>query len=57
VTGSKLRQFREKLGQSIGRRLSTNDMAKLCGLEASEGAETITKWEAPAGQSARCCRF
>lgn len=51
MTGPELRQLREELGQSIGRRLSANDMAKLCGLDASVGAETITNWEAGNGPS------
>jgi DNA-binding transcriptional regulator YiaG len=45
VTGLELKQLREDLGEAIGRPLSVADMAKLCGLEQQEGADTIRRWE------------
>jgi hypothetical protein len=45
VTGPELKQLRQDLGDAIGRRLSVADMAKLCGLETRNGADTMRKWE------------
>jgi DNA-binding transcriptional regulator YiaG len=45
VTGPELKQLRQDLGDAIGRALSIADMAKLCGLEGGEGADTIRRWE------------
>lgn len=45
VTGAELKQLRQDLGEAIGRYLSAADMAKLCGLEPKEGADTIRRWE------------
>jgi hypothetical protein len=45
VTGSELKQLRADLGEAIGRSLSAADMAKLCGLTAGDGADTIRRWE------------
>jgi hypothetical protein len=45
VTGPELKQLRLDLGEAIGRPLSAADMAKLCGLEPKEGADTIRRWE------------
>jgi DNA-binding transcriptional regulator YiaG len=45
VTGPELKQLRQDLGEAIGRPLSAADMAKLCGLEPKEGADTIRRWE------------
>jgi hypothetical protein len=45
VTGLELKQLRQDLGDAIGRPLSAADMAKLCGLEPGEGADTIRRWE------------
>jgi DNA-binding transcriptional regulator YiaG len=45
VTGPELKQLRQDLGDAIGRPLSAADMAKLCGLEPKEGADTIRRWE------------
>jgi DNA-binding transcriptional regulator YiaG len=45
VTGVELKQLRQDLGEAIGRPLSAADMAKLCGLEPNEGADTIRRWE------------
>jgi hypothetical protein len=45
VTGAELKQLRQDLGEAIGRPLSAADMAKLCGLEPKEGADTIRRWE------------
>jgi hypothetical protein len=44
VTGPELRQLRTDLGDALGKPLSTADMAKLCGLSASE-ADTFRRWE------------
>jgi len=45
VTGPELKQLRQDLGDAIGRPLRAADMAKLCGLEPKEGADTIRRWE------------
>jgi len=45
VTGPELKQLRQDLGDAIGRSLSAADMAKLCGLEGRDGADTIRRWE------------
>ena len=45
MTGAELKQLRADLGDAIGRRLSLADMAKLCGLAADDGANTMRKWE------------
>jgi hypothetical protein len=45
VTGPELKQLRQDLGDAIGRPLSRADMAKLCGLEPADGADTIRRWE------------
>jgi hypothetical protein len=45
VTGPELKKLRQDLGDAIGRRLSVADMAKLCGLETRDGADTVRKWE------------
>jgi DNA-binding transcriptional regulator YiaG len=45
VTGPELKQLRQDLGDAIGRPLSVADMAKLCGLEGGDGADTIRRWE------------
>jgi hypothetical protein len=58
VTGSELKQLRADLADAIGKPLSAADMAKLCGLEPGDGADTIRKWEVtgpsgPAGELLR----
>jgi hypothetical protein len=58
VTGTELKQLRKDLGDAIGRSLSVIDMAKLCGLAAGEGADTVRRWEVsgpsgPAGELLR----
>jgi hypothetical protein len=45
VTGTELKRLREDLGDAIGRPLSAADMAKLCGLASSNGADTIRRWQ------------
>ena len=45
MTGAELKQLREDLGEAIGRSLSAADMAKLSGLPAAGGADTIRRWE------------
>ena len=45
MTGPELRQLRIDLGEAIGRPLTAADMAKLCGLPRSGGADTILRWE------------
>jgi hypothetical protein len=59
VTGLELKQLREDLGDAIGRSLSAADMAKLCGLPTSTGADTIRKWEVtgPSGPAAELLRI
>jgi hypothetical protein len=58
VTGSELKQLRADLADAIGKPLSAADIAKLCGLEPGNGADTIRKWEVtgpsgPAGELLR----
>jgi hypothetical protein len=58
MTGPELKQLRQDLGDAIGRPLSAADMAKLCGLTGSDGADTVRKWEVtgpsgPAGELLR----
>jgi hypothetical protein len=59
VTGPELKQLREDLGEAIGRPLSIADMAKLCGLESADGADTIRRWEiaGPSGSAAKSLRI
>jgi hypothetical protein len=45
MTGAELKQLREDLGEAIGRPLSVDDLAKLCGLPPESGGKTISKWE------------
>jgi hypothetical protein len=45
VTGPELRKLRDDLGEAIGKALSVADIAKLCGLPAGSGADTVRKWE------------
>jgi hypothetical protein len=45
VTGSELKQLRQDLGDAIGRPLSVADLAKLCGLETHDAADTVRRWE------------
>jgi hypothetical protein len=45
VTGPELQQLRQDLSEAIGQPLAAADMAKLCGLEPKEGADTIRRWE------------
>jgi hypothetical protein len=51
MTGPELKQLRVDLGEAIGQRLSTADMARICGLAPANGADTIRKWEDGAGPS------
>jgi hypothetical protein len=59
VTGAELKKLREHLGEAIGQPLSVADMAKLCGLPASDGADTIRRWEVtgPTGPVAELLRI
>jgi hypothetical protein len=59
VTGAELKRLRGHLGEAIGRPLSVADMAKLCGLPDSDGADTIRKWEVtgPTGPVAELLRI
>jgi len=45
MTGHELKRLRQDLADAIGRPLSVADMAKLCGLAADTGANTMLKWE------------
>jgi hypothetical protein len=40
MTGAELKQLRKDLGEAIGRPLSVNDFAKLCGLPPESGGGT-----------------
>jgi hypothetical protein len=59
VTGAELKRLREHLGEAIGHKLTVADMAKLCGLEGADGADTIRKWEVtgPTGPVAELLRI
>lgn len=58
MTGPELKKLREDLGEAIGRPLTAADMAKLCGLPAAGGTDTIRRWEVsgPSGQAAELLR-
>jgi hypothetical protein len=45
MTGRELKQLRQDLADALDRPLSVADMAKLCGLAADTGANTVRKWE------------
>ena len=45
VTGPEFKQLRADLAEAIGRELTAADMAKLCGLPRTGGADTIRRWE------------
>jgi hypothetical protein len=53
-----LKQLRQDLGDAIGRILSTADTARLCGFEASGGADMVHRWEVsgPGGTAAEIMR-
>lgn len=59
MTGAELKKLRAHLGEAIGQPLSVADMAKLCGLPASDGADTIRRWEVtgPTGPVAELLRI
>lgn len=59
MTGPELKQLRQDLGDAIDRTLSAADMARLCGLEAGDGADTIRRWEVrgPGGTAAELLRI
>ena len=59
MTGPELKQLRADLGEAIGRELTAADMAKLCSLAASGGADTIRRWEVagPSGPAAELLRI
>ena len=59
MTGSELKQLRNDLGDAIGKPLSAADMAKLCGLPAGSGGDTIRRWEVsgPTGPAAELLRI
>jgi hypothetical protein len=45
MTGRELKQLRQDLADALGVPLTVADMAKLCGLPADIGANTVRKWE------------
>ena len=45
MTGSEMKKLRADLGDAIGQPLTVADMAKLCGLAPTDGADTVRKWE------------
>src|ERR1700737_3519213 len=59
MTGPELKQLRADLAEAIGKQLTAADMAKLCGLAARDGADTIRRWEAkgPSGPAAELLRI
>ncbi|QPF85498.1 hypothetical protein IC762_03965 [Bradyrhizobium genosp. L] len=44
MTGPEFKKLREDLGEAIGRKLTTSDMARLCGLPTSS-ADKVRKWD------------
>jgi len=56
MTGSELKQLRADLSDALGKALTAADMAKLCGLPANGGADTIRRWEVT-GPSASATRL
>ncbi len=58
MTGKELKKLREDLGSAIGRPLNVADMARLCGLPATD-ADTIRRWEVtgPSGPAAELLRI
>ncbi len=59
MTGPELKQLRRDLGDAIGRPLSAADMARLCGLEGGDTADTIRRWEVmgPSGPAGKLLRI
>ena len=59
MTGPEFKQLRIDLGEAIGRPLTAADMAKLCGLPAAGGADTVRRWEVkgPSGPVAERMRI
>lgn len=45
MTGPELKQLRADLSDALGKPLTAEDMAKLCGLPQAGGADTIKRWE------------
>lgn len=45
MTGPEFRQLCIDLGEAIGRPLTLADVAKLCGLPAADGVDTVRRWE------------
>ena len=45
MTGPELKKLRADLSDALGKPLTAADMAKLCGLPAKGGADTILRWE------------
>ena len=44
MTGPELKQLRNDLSDAIERKLTTTDMAMLCGLPDKGGADTSRRW-------------
>ena len=59
MTGPELKQLRHDLAEAIGKPITAADMAKLSGLSASDGADTIRRWEVsgPSGPAAELLRI
>nr|WP_249792427.1 hypothetical protein [Bradyrhizobium sp. BRP22] len=53
-----MKRLREHLGEAIRQPLTVADMARLCGLKAPDGANTIRRWEVtgPSAQAADLLR-
>ena len=51
MTGAEFKQLRYDLGDAIGVKIHHADMARICGLAAANGPETIRKWESGDGPS------
>lgn len=58
MNGAEFKQLRKDLSEAVGRELTAADMAKLCGVPAEGGADTIRRWEVtgPSGPVAQRLR-
>jgi hypothetical protein len=59
VTGPEFKKIRDDISEAIGKKLSADDMARLCGLPPAKGADTIRKWHVtgPSGAAAELLRI
>src|ERR1700720_4413615 len=59
MTGPELKQLRADVSEAIGKELTAAEMAKLSGLSARDGADTIRRWEisGPSGPASELLRI